>query len=219
MDFGTMLGDAFTYARDGLMGQWVKWLLLAIITIIPIVNFIMFGYLMEIFRGARSAPELDDYGRLFVDGLKLFVVGLIYAIPLIVLYVILFGASLAMLSSGSDAAAAAGFGTMMMGMLVVFVLGLAIALFEVIGVIRLARTDSIGEAFAFSAILAHIGRIGWAPYVIALVVVIVAIGVVEVVLSVIPILGWLLLLIVMPALYIVGARYVTLLYDSVPAPA
>lgn len=214
-----MLGDAFTYARDGLMGQWVKWLLLAIITIIPIVNFIMFGYLMEIFRGARSAPELDDYGRLFVDGLKLFVVGLIYAIPLIVLYVILFGASLAMLSSGSDAAAAAGFGTMMMGMLVVFVLGLAIALFEVIGVIRLARTDSIGEAFAFSAILAHIGRIGWAPYVIALVVVIVAIGVVEVVLSVIPILGWLLLLIVMPALYIVGARYVTLLYDSVPAPA
>src|SRR5512138_4945 len=167
MDFGIMLGDSFDYAKEGLMGQWVKWLLLIIISIIPIVNFIMFGYLMEILRGARTAPELNDYGRLFVDGFKLFIVGLIYAIPLIVLYVILFGASLAMISSGSDTAAAAGFGTMMIGMLLVFVLGLVIALFEVIGAVRLARTDSIGEAFDFSAILAHIGRIGWGPYVIA----------------------------------------------------
>jgi hypothetical protein len=219
MDFGIMLGDSFEYAKEGLMGKWVKWLLLITISIIPIVNFIMFGYLMEIFRGARAAPELDDYGRLFVDGFKLFIVGLIYAIPLIVLYVLLFGASLAMISSGSDTAAAAGFGTMMIGMLIVFVLGLVIALFEVIGAIRLARTDSIGEAFDFSAILGHIGRIGWGPYVIALVVVIVAIGVVEIVLSIIPILGWLLLLLLMPALYIFGARYLTLLYDSVPAPA
>ncbi len=145
-------------------------------------------------------------------------VGLIYAIPLIVLYVILFGASLAMISSGSDTAAAAGFGTMMIGMLIVFVLGIVIALFEVIGAIRLARTDSIGEAFDFSAILAHIGRIGWGAYVVALVVVIVAIGVIEVVLSIIPILGWILLLVLMPALYIFGARYITLLYDSAPAP-
>lgn len=219
MDFGIMLGDSYEYAKEGLMGKWVKWLLLIIISIIPIVNFIMFGYLMEIFRGARTAPELDDYGRLFVDGFKFFIVSLVYAIPLIVLYVILFGASLAMISSGSDTAAAAGFGTMMIGMLLVFVLGLVIALFEVIGAIRLARTDSIGEAFDFSSILAHIGRIGWGPYVIALVVVIVAIGVVEVVLSIIPILGWLLLLLLMPALYIFGARYLTLLYDSVPAPA
>ena len=46
-----------------------------------------------------------------------------------------------------------------------------------------------------------------------------AIAVVEIVLSIIPILGWLLLLLLMPALYIFGARYVTLLYDSAPAPA
>ena len=219
MDFGTMLGDSFEYSKEGLMGKWVKWLLLIIISIIPIVNFIMFGYLMEIFRGARTAPELNDYGRLFVDGFKLFLVGLIYSIPLIVLYVILFGASFALMVSGSSTAAAAGFGTMMIGMLIVFVLGLVIALFEVIGTIRLARTDSIGEAFDFSAILAHIGRIGWGAYVIALVVVVVAIGIIELVLSIIPILGWLLLLILMPAIYIFAARYVTLLYDSAPAPA
>jgi hypothetical protein len=219
MDFGTMLGDSFEYTREGLMGKWVKWLLLIIIGIIPIVNFIMYGYLMEIFRGPRVAPELEDYGRLFIDGLKFFVVGLIYAIPIFIVYALVFGATFALMGSGSDTAAAAGFGTMMIGFLVVFILAIAIALFEVIGVIRLARTDSIGEAFNFSAILAHIGRIGWGPYVVALVVVIVAIVAVEIVLSIIPILGWLLLLILMPAFYIFGARYVTLLYDSVPAPA
>jgi len=219
MDFGTMLGDSFEYAKEGLMGKWVKWLLLIIISIIPIVNFIMFGYLMEIFRGARTAPELNDYGRLFVDGLKLFVVGLIYSIPIIIVYLLLFGATFMMMRSGSNAAAAAGVGTLLIGLLVVFVLAIVIALFEVIGTIRLARTDSIGEAFNFSAILAHIGRIGWGTYVISLVVVLVAIAIVEGVLSIIPILGWLLLLILMPAIYIFAARYVTLLYDSAPAPA
>jgi hypothetical protein len=219
MDFGTMLGDSFEYAKEGLMGKWVKWLLLIIISIIPIVNFIMFGYLMEIFRGARAAPELDDYGRLFVDGLKLFVVGLIYSIPLIIVYLLIFGATFALMSSGSDTAAAAGIGTMMIGLLIVFVLGIVIALFEVIGTIRLARTDSIGEAFNFSAILAHIGRIGWGTYIISLIIVLIVIGVIYAVLGIIPILGWLLILILMPALQIFGARYVTLLYDSAPAPA
>ena len=214
-----MLGDSLEYTKEGLMGKWVKWLILIIVSIIPIVNFIIYGYVMEIFRGPRAAPDLDDYGRLFIDGLKLFVVGLIYAIPLFIVYALILGASFTLMGSGSDTAATAGFGTMMIGFLIVFVLGIVIALFEVIGAIRLARTDSIGEAFNISAILAHIGRIGWGPYITALVVVLVAIVVVEVVLSIIPILGWLLLLVLMPAFYIFGARYVTLLYNSVPAPA
>lgn len=214
-----MLGDSLEYTKEGLMGKWVKWLILIVVSIIPIVNFIIFGYMMEIFRGPRAAPDLDDYGRLFIDGLKLFVVGLIYAIPLFIVYALILGASFTLTGSGSDTAATAGFGTMMIGFLIVFVLGIVIALFEVIGAIRLALTDSIGEAFNISAILAHIGRIGWGPYITALVVVLVAVHVVEVVLSIIPILGWLLLLVLMPAFYIFGARYVTLLYNSVPAPA
>ena len=214
-----MLGDSLEYTKEGLMGKWVKWLILIIVSIIPIVNFIIYGYMMEIFRGARAAPDLLDYGRLFIDGLKLFVVNLVYSIPLIIVYALLFGASFMLMASGSDAASAAGFGTMMVGFLIVMVLAIVIALFEVIGAIRLARTDSFGEAFNFSAILAHIGRIGWGPYIVALVVLIVAVVVITVVLSIIPILGWLLLLVLAPAFYIFSARYLTLLYDSVPAPA
>jgi hypothetical protein len=165
------------------------------------------------------APELDDYGRLFVDGLKLFVVALIYAIPLIIVYAILFGATFMMMGSGSDAMAAAGVGTLLIGMLIMFVLAIVIALFELIGVVRFARTDSLGEAFNFSAILAHIGRIGWGPYIVALIVLMIAIFVVVFVLSIIPIIGWLILFLFSPAISIFAARYITLLYDSAPAPA
>ena len=51
------------------------------------------------------------------------------------------------------------------------------------GAVRFARTDSFGEAFNFSAILAHIGRIGWGPYIVALIVLMVVIGVINAVLS------------------------------------
>lgn len=214
-----MLGDSLEYTKEGLMGKWVKWLLLIIISIIPIVDFIMFGYLMEIFRGARAAPELDDYGRLFIDGLKLFVVALIYWIPIIIVAVIFFGGSMMLMLSGSQSAAMAGFGGIALGGLLIFVLSIVIGLFAAMGVIRLARTDSIGEAFNFSAILAHIGRIGWGPYVIALVVLWVVLAVINVVLSIIPIIGWLISLVLAPAFAIFAARYMTLLYDSAPAPA
>jgi hypothetical protein len=214
-----MLGDSFEYTREGLVGKWVRWILLAVLSIIPIVNWIVNGYLLEILRGARVAPDLDDYGRLFVDGLKLFVVALIYAIPLIIVYAILFGATFMMMGSGSDAMAAAGVGTLLIGMLIMFVLAIVIALFELIGVVRFARTDSLGEAFNFSAILAHIGRIGWGPYIVALIVLMIAIFVVVFVLSIIPIIGWLILFLISPAISIFAARYITLLYDSAPAPA
>lgn len=77
MELASMLGDSFEYTKEALVGKWGKWLLLFIISIIPIVNFILLGYVMEIYRGARTAPELEEYGRLFVDGFKLFIVELV----------------------------------------------------------------------------------------------------------------------------------------------
>jgi hypothetical protein len=219
MDFGALLGESYEYTKEGLVGKWGKWILLIIIGIIPIVNFILMGYVMEIYRGARSAPELGEYGTLFINGIKLFIIGLIYAIPLIIVYAIVFGASFAMLGTGSDSMSAAGVGTLMGGMLVIFVLAILIALIEVIAVVRFSRTDSFGEAFNISAILAHIGRIGWGGYIISLVVMMIVVGLVTFVLSIIPIIGWLLLIILVPAIQIFVSRYVTLLYDSAPAPA
>ncbi|KAF5065745.1 hypothetical protein DSECCO2_270610 [anaerobic digester metagenome] len=215
MDYGTMLGDALDYVKAALLDNYMRWLILIIGTIIfPILA----GYGLRIYRGARTPPETDDLVGLFVDGIKLFIVQLIWAIPVIIVGVIFMGSSAALLMSGSDAAAAAGAGGLFVGGLIMFVVAIIIALFSTIAGVRFARTDSFGEAFNFRAILEHIGRIGWGPYVIALVILMVVIGVVNAVLGVIPILGWILTIILAPAFSIFASRYITQIYDSVTAP-
>jgi hypothetical protein len=79
----------------------------------------------------------------------------------------------------------------------------------------------MGEAFNFSAILDQIGKIGWGSYILALIVMFIVVGVIAIILSIIPFIGWLLALIAAPALAIFSARYICLIYDSAvpPAPA
>jgi len=216
MDFSTMIGDAFEYTKEALVGKWARWLILIIGSIIfPIV----LGYGLRIYRGARTPPDTDDLVGLFVDGIKLFIVELIWAIPVIIVAVIVFGGSGVLMMSGSDAAVAAGIGGMLLGFLVVMIVGIIIGLFAAISAVRFARTDSFGEAFNFSAILAHIGRIGWGSYVFSVVVLVVVLALVNAVLGLIPVLGWLLSLVLAPAFSIFAARYITQIYDSAPAPA
>ncbi|WP_235855613.1 DUF4013 domain-containing protein [Methanofollis fontis] len=196
----------------------MKWVLLIICSIIfPLIM----GYMMEIYRGKDPAPELENWGKLFIDGLKLFIAELIYAIPLIIVALIFFGGAfaVAMSGGGSDAVIGAAFGTALIGLLIIIVLSIIIGLIAIFGGIRLARTGAFGEAFNISAIMAHIGSIGWVDYIIAVIVLYVVLFVVSLVFGIIPFIGWLLSIIITPAFSILAARYVTMIYDSAPAPA
>ncbi len=105
MDFGKTVSDSLAYAQEGLVGKWVKWVLLIISTIIfPL----MLGYVVRILKGATPSPELEDWGGMFIDGIKLFIVALIYAIPVIILEVIAMGSIFAAAASGDPTAAMAG---------------------------------------------------------------------------------------------------------------
>ena len=222
MDYGNMISDAFEYTREALVGRWMRWVLLTIVSIIPIVNFIIFGYMMEIYRGTKPAPELENWGTLFVDGLKLFIVMLIYMIPVIVIIAIFGGIGfLGMIASGdasgNSAVAAGAIASLMGGIFLALIVGLIISIIAVIGAVRFTRTGSFGEAFNFSAILETIGRIGWVDYIIALVILFIVAAVVQFVvglLSVIPVLGWIIGFFIASALVIFEGRYVTLIYDS-----
>jgi hypothetical protein len=179
----------------------------------------LMGYALKVLRGEKPAPEVEDWGTLFVDGIKYLIVGLIYAIPIIIVYAILLVVGIGAMMTG-DAGAVAGAGILIVGMLVVFVLAIIIALFAMIGVVRFARTGSIGEAFNFSAILATISKIGWVPYIIAIVVYFVCAiiyGIVVGILMMIPILGMLIYLCLIAPWTLFTARYVCQLYDSAGA--
>ncbi len=220
-----MLGNSFTYTKDGLLNNWGKWLLLFVSMIIfPL----WWGYQWKIYRGESQMPPLDDWVGMFINGIKLIVVSTIYfIIPTIVLMVV-GGAGIMMGGATSSPGAGALIGTLI-GMIFVFVF----SLIALMGLVRFARTDSFGEAFNFSAIIAHIGKIGWVSYVLALIIFWIAVavaafvfsivvGIISVVLALIPFIGWLLAILLSivigiligPFVGVFGTRYITYIYDS-----
>jgi len=224
MDFGNMLGDSFAYAKEAVMDKWIKWILLAI-------PFMTMGYSLQVYKGTKPAPEVNDWVANFIDGIKLFIVGLIYAIPLIILAVIFFvGAILAVIGASASPEAASGavmgaLGAAFAGAILFIIFLIIIILLLPIAYVRFARTDSFGEAFNIGAILAQIGKIGWVSYIIALIVGFIALVVIEiiamipyVILAMIPFLGGLLAflwsLIIAVPIGIFAARYITQVYDS-----
>jgi hypothetical protein len=218
MDYGNMVSESFEYAKEAVIGKWNKWIMLIIATIL--LGLPLAGYAMKILRGEKPAPEVDDWGTLFIDGIKYLIVTFIYAIPLIIVWVIVVGASVASIMSGNSTAMMAAFAAMGIGLVVMLVLGIIIAVFEIIGIVRFARTGSIGEAFNFNAILATIDKLGWVPYIIAIVVLIVAgiiFGIIVSILMMIPILGLIIYLCLIAPWALFIARYVCLLYDSAGA--
>jgi hypothetical protein len=229
LEFGSMLSDAIDYAKDAVWGKWVRWLLLIVSMIIfPLI----LGYTMEVYRGTKPAPEPEHWGRLFVDGLKLLLASLIYAIPVLIIVFLTIGASLVpfipFFSNGdfdfslvAPEAVMAAVATIIIGLIIAIVIGIIITLISTIGIVRMARTDRFGEAFNFGEIFAHIRAIGWWPYIAALIVLwlvsIVFIVILELFL-IIPYIGLIIWLLALPPFILFEARYISLVYDEgVPA--
>ncbi|MGA2934913.1 MAG: DUF4013 domain-containing protein [Methanomicrobiales archaeon] len=214
MDIGKALNESIEYAKDAVWGKWARWILLIISSIIfPLI----LGYVLEMLRAKKPAPELENWGKLFIDGVKLFVIGLIYLIPVFIVMFIFYGAGFFAFMTGSPMGVISGLG--FIGTIITAIVFIIVALVEVIGIARFARMGQMGEAFNFTAILDRIGKIGWGSYIIALIIVGIVACIIEIILRAIPFIGWLLLLIVAPALIIFIARYFCLVYDSVPAKA
>jgi len=212
MDYGNMLSESFEYAQEGLIGKWTKWLLLLVATIL--LGIPLLGYELKILRGEKPSPEVSDWGTLIIDGLKFLVIVLIYLIPLIIIAVISIAPLGLAILSGQPAAILAAIGAALVGLVVFVIVAIFIALFACFGVIRFARTGSMGEAFNFSGIVATIGRIGWLSYIFALVILFIIIGIVEAIASAIPFIGQLLLFLITPFIVLFQARYLCQLYDS-----
>jgi hypothetical protein len=134
---------------------------------------------------------VKEWGSMFIDGLKLLVVEIIYAAPVILLVIAAFlplvstlitsGAFIENFTGMSEVQVEQWFmsnpefisaaGLMMIFLLLAVVFAIFIAITSFIGAVRFARTGKIGEAFNFSAILTQIRRIGWVNYIVALLII------------------------------------------------
>ncbi|MDD5141879.1 DUF4013 domain-containing protein [Methanoregula sp.] len=211
MDFGNMLGESFAYAKDGVVGKWMQWILLLIATILLCIPLL--GYTLKIYRGEKPAPEVTGWGTLIIDGIKYLIISLIWAIPSLIIFFVMIGATVT--SYVTNPAAIVGImGGMLVGFLLFFIVLFITGLLATIGIIRFARTGSMGEAFNFGAILETIGKIGWVNYIIALIIIGIIIGIIEFILMLIPSVGTLILFLIIPPLVLWQSRYFCLIYDS-----
>jgi hypothetical protein len=218
VDSGKIIEDSFGYAKEGLVGKWDTGILL----IFSCIIFPLYlGYLLRIYRGANPSPRFDNWGSMFIDGIKLFIVGIIYAIPVLILSFVLFGSEDMIRSSVSPSTIGGLIIAVLMGAIILIIVAIITWLIVMTAGVRFARTDSIGEAFNFGVIFTHIGKIGWMTYIIALLMILITlVNIVIICLvinMVIPYTGIILLLILLPFLCLFSPRYITLLYESAGA--
>ena len=215
MDFGNMIGESFEYSKDAVFGNYKKWLMLVVATIL--LGIPLFGYLMKVLRGENPSPEVEDWGALFVDGIKYLAIALIYAIPLIIVGILIVRAVVAGMTAGTLADMMTAFGLIVVGLVIMVIIAIFIGVFEIIGVVRLARTGSIREAFNFNEILVTIKKLGWGQYLIAVGILIITGFIMEIifnVLMIIPVLGGIICLFLIAPFALFIARYICLLYDN-----
>jgi len=229
VDIGEIVSDAIKYPSQ----KWGKIIILGIILIIPIVNFIGLGYLFRVlkatFAGIDDVPEFDEAGELFIDGLKILVVGIVYAIPVFIIGAIIsliFGVSAGSTVSSFDMFA------ILAGSLVYVILAIIIGLIESIAIANMALYEGeLGAAFKFSEVMDRISAIGWGKYIIWYIVMIligiiaylvaaVLIGIIAYLVAAgISILTFgigiiLVILVIAPYISVFGARSLALLFAS-----
>jgi len=222
MNLGDNFKDSFEYTKK-LFSDARRLIILIVLSIIPIVDWIVIGYQARVLRespGTGTPPKLEKYSELFVDGAKVFFATVIYMlIPLILIAVGGVSTSSGLMST-SGAVLAAGLvlgGAGAVILLVGIILMVLLLIILAVGIANMIKTGKFGKAFAFAEILSIIRGIGWVKY-IGWIVVVVIIAFVTTALGLIPLVGWLISFIIEPILGVFVFRSMGLLYNEGAPP-
>lgn len=203
----------------------IPWDQLAVLVLIgTLFGFFLAGYMVRVFRGVKPAPDFNAPAGLFIDGLKLNIVWFLWFLPSLVLLTASLGILFVSLAGGKapDSSTLLPLAGAMILLLAAGVLGIIASLYSYLGSVRFARTGSIREGIRFSKVTEMIRAMGWLPYIIALLVLWVIstiFGIITMVFSAIPLLGWVIVLIINPIFTLIAARYAALVYDEGESPA
>jgi hypothetical protein len=199
MDIGKSIGYVFEDKK------WTNKLLIGmLVSVVPIINFALFGWLIDIMknvsqRATEPLPDWDNFGDKFVKGAILFVVGLIYTLPMWLIMCPLFILPFMRGDYGREGqqAVASLFAGSMLALscvLMIYVLVLSFLLPAIY--LNFARKGTFGACFEFREIWRIMSK-NLGDYIVAwLVAIVVGIGVMFViglaagVLSIIPCCGW-----------------------------
>lgn len=158
------IGKSLTYMFED--EKWANKVVVgAVINMIPILNFASAGYMLATIRNVAnditpSLPTWDDFGDYFIKGLVLTIIGLIYALPLLILsccpMVLMFLPAFS--ETGEMAAALGALSVAILGLFGLLVLLYALAYSFVMPAVMLhyASAEDFSAAFQFGPIFAFI---------------------------------------------------------------
>jgi hypothetical protein len=197
-----MLTESLHYLRNS--DDWITTVIigsvLGLLSVFVVPTFFVLGYSMRVvrrtMRGDEEPPVFDDWGDLLVDGLKAFAIVFVYGlIPAVVATAFgVFGVLGIVGGAGADSGGLAALGsvTILLGMLVAFLFGLAAAYVTPAALANYAETDRIGAGFDFGELRPVLSSGQYATAWLTAVAVLFGAGLVIVVVGAIPFLGLLL---------------------------
>jgi hypothetical protein len=131
-------------------------------------NFIISGYIVRLLRGDPTPPEFDNWHLLFLDGIKVHVIPLVWILVPVVLTYIEYSTTVSELRSGSQIGSTVGWLLVLVLILIQLIILFIAVQYGIVGAIRFARTGSIREAFAVLTIRETLSNIGLVNYFIGL---------------------------------------------------
>ena len=95
MDYISVISNSFEYTKNALVGKWMDWLILAVLALVQTLTLslipLLSGYVVRVISGKTPAPMVDEWGKLFIDGWKLNIIGFVYMIPALLVFLVLGG--------------------------------------------------------------------------------------------------------------------------------
>ncbi len=201
MDVGKSVGYVFEDQK------WTNKLLIGmLVSVVPIVNFALLGWVIEIMRNVSQRqpnplPEWSDFGEKFVKGAILFIVGLIYSLPALLITCPLFFLPFTrgdFSSQGQQALAGMIAGTSLLLVCAISVYGLLISFLIPAIYLNFARKGTFAACFEFGEIWRIMSKnlgdyiVAWLIIIVVGIAASVVIGIVGGVLAIIPCCGWIL---------------------------
>ncbi len=234
MDIGDVISDSLRYPTS----NWSKVVILGVLIlfsflIIPL--FLALGYLFRVVKtsleGVDELPNFVAWGRMMVEGIKLFLVYLIYTLPAILIGIFSFFSFLSAVKSLTYITSTSGStltpdmlfnvlgGSVLVGMIIAGLYILIIYPIMAVAIGNMAYNNGeLGAALRLNEILFMISQIGWVDLIIWYIVVAmvgIAILFIGFTLAIIPIFGWIVLIFfVYPYIYLFYTRAIAWLYSS-----
>ena len=164
-----------------------------VISIIPIVNFMFSGYLLNVAKSAMKKdmdlPKWENWGTLFVEGLLAFVIGIIYMLPVVVILgglLLVGGLSVPGLITGGMLGMAGVMAGLGMYIVVLVIVGLVLGFLSTVALLTYAETRDFSSAFAFRDI---IKKAFTGTYIVGFIITMVIVGVIAFIIGLIPFIG------------------------------